>query len=422
MNRNNGNQEQNEEKNRLTQDNKSNANKSEHSDDIKTNTRVISRNTASSVSESRKPFLSDSVITQIKIVINILGVILTILMLYMAYKSMYPWDPVNSSAFVDINEFGNIVYFGKEAEFRNISAKILKYDTRNWAEENKTRSSPVTNTENNYFFSGPPGTGKTLFVKKLVYILDINLKYQKLNTMEKKKFNKLSSEDKKEYMKNIKGHEVDVKFIEPSVINNAYKGATEKMIKSIFDVDKTKLTVIFIDEVDSFFGKRRSQDEDHTRASKNQFLTCLDGGIQDSKSRRIVFIGASNRRDDIDDAFYRRMPFRMEFSAEKSSELIEEIENFLARAVYVSEERLSIISSNIYSLQMPQIVSMLNSYALEYKDGPILDSEDYICNDVVLRVGSSGKQGIFNNNVPPSSQGTCNWAPRKKQAAEIVFL
>ena len=78
------------------------------------------------------------------------------------------------------------------------------------------------------------------------------------------------------------------------------------MIKALFSLaEKLKPCVIFIDEMDGFFGERSILDQSFIVGLKTQMMTYMDGLI--NKDSSIVFIGATNRLESIDPAIKRRM-------------------------------------------------------------------------------------------------------------------
>ena len=72
---------------------------------------------------------------------------------------------------------------------------------------------------------------------------------------------------------------------------------------------KIKPCIVFIDEIDCLTRKRSAFDRDWNASMKSQFLTLWDG--LKSESSQIIVLGATNRREDIDEAFLRRMPLQV---------------------------------------------------------------------------------------------------------------
>ena len=115
---------------------------------------------------------------------------------------------------------------------------------------------------------GPPGTGKTLIAKAV-------------------------ASETKAHFTSING---------PEIISKYY-GESEKQLREIFDEAAANApAIIFIDELDSIAPKREDVSGEVERRVVAQLLTLLDGmGGRDN----VVVIGATNRRDAIDQALRR---------------------------------------------------------------------------------------------------------------------
>ncbi|KAK7445155.1 mitochondrial dynamin GTPase Msp1 [Stygiomarasmius scandens] len=97
--------------------------------------------------------------------------------------------------------------------------------------------------------------------------------------------------------------------ISASVLANKWFGESNKLVAGLFGLaKKTQPSIIFIDEIDSFLRERTSGDHEVTAMMKAEFMTLWDGLL--STSDRILVLGATNRPNDIDAAFLRRMPKR----------------------------------------------------------------------------------------------------------------
>ncbi|MCC6621071.1 MAG: ATP-binding protein [Deltaproteobacteria bacterium] len=125
-------------------------------------------------------------------------------------------------------------------------------------------------------FEGPPGTGKTYAAGLIAREFDLEL------------------------------WQVDV-----SRIVSKWIGETEKNLSSIFDEAEKAHAIILFDEADSLFGKRTEQKSSNDRAANlevNFLLQKLDAypGIA---------ILTSNLASSMDDAFARRLTFRIHFPA-----------------------------------------------------------------------------------------------------------
>ena len=107
-------------------------------------------------------------------------------------------------------------------------------------------------------------------------------------------------------------HESDATFfsISSSSLASKWAGESEKLVKYLFvEASKRAPSVVFIDEVDSFLSQRKMNEEEGSRKAKTEFLVQLDG--VGSTSSGILFIGATNLPQDLDDAARRRFAKRL---------------------------------------------------------------------------------------------------------------
>lgn len=120
---------------------------------------------------------------------------------------------------------------------------------------------------------GEPGTGKTSLVKALAHRLNVKLYELKL-----------------------------------SALYNKYVGESEKTMSALFDwiLSSSEPKIVFIDELDSLFGKRGAGNEESLdKKLKIIFMTEMNRFSVDSRSNTLI-IGATNLIDDIDEAIRRR--------------------------------------------------------------------------------------------------------------------
>lgn len=95
-----------------------------------------------------------------------------------------------------------------------------------------------------------------------------------------------------------------------STLTDKWFGESNKLVSALFSLaKKLEPTIIFIDEVDSFLGKRQKMEHEVMSMIKAEFMSMWDGFSTDENSR-IIIIGATNRPNDIDEAILRRMPKR----------------------------------------------------------------------------------------------------------------
>ncbi|KAF8985987.1 P-loop containing nucleoside triphosphate hydrolase protein [Cyathus striatus] len=102
--------------------------------------------------------------------------------------------------------------------------------------------------------------------------------------------------------------------IKPSDVMEKWLGESEKQVKAIFTLAyRLAPCLIFVDELDSLFGKRKDDDKKWERDILAEFLQFMDGlkSAKQNKDAGVVLIGATNRPQDIDEAVIRRLPSRM---------------------------------------------------------------------------------------------------------------
>lgn len=95
-------------------------------------------------------------------------------------------------------------------------------------------------------------------------------------------------------------------LIRMSSIMDKWYGESNKIVDAIFSLaNKLQPCIVFIDEIDSFLRDRSNNDHEVTSSIKAEFMTLWDGLVSNG---RIMVLGATNRRNDIDLAFLRRLP------------------------------------------------------------------------------------------------------------------
>lgn len=204
---------------------------------------------------------------------------------------------------LEASQFKNVEYFGKVGVFRQIISDITKIIISTSELSNGELSTKFKVTSKNYLFSGPPGTGKTQFVKSLVFKLNKNL----------------MAYYKEEESKDLVG----ASFVSSNTIKAKYHGESEANIRMLFDEgrrNRYKATFIFIDEIDAFFSTRADTNYDYELSIKTEYLNLLSGISEDMRSNTFV-IGASNRPDNIDPAFIRRLGTHIKFDLPDKTEI-----------------------------------------------------------------------------------------------------
>lgn len=129
-------------------------------------------------------------------------------------------------------------------------------------------------------FSGPPGTGKTMAAEVIAHDLQLDL------------------------------YKIDL-----SSVVSKYVGETEKNLEKIFREAETSNAILLFDEADALFGKRTEVSDAHDRYANIETSYLL----QKMEEYEGVVILASNLRENMDDAFTRRIRFILEFPFPDSS-------------------------------------------------------------------------------------------------------
>ncbi|HEV7642865.1 MAG TPA: ATP-binding protein [Pyrinomonadaceae bacterium] len=125
-------------------------------------------------------------------------------------------------------------------------------------------------------FAGPPGTGKTMAAEVMAQRLKLPM------------------------------YRVDL-----SQVVNKYIGETEKNLKRIFDAAEISDMVIFFDEADACFGKRTDVNDSRDRYANLEVSYLLER-MERFKGLAIL---ATNRKNDLDQAFLRRIRHVIDFPA-----------------------------------------------------------------------------------------------------------
>jgi len=126
----------------------------------------------------------------------------------------------------------------------------------------------------NVLFFGPPGTGKTLMAEVIAGELRLDL------------------------------YRIDL-----SQIVSKYIGETEKNLDQIFTAAEDSNAILFFDEADALFGKRSEVKDSHDRYANIEISYLL----QKMEEYEGVSILATNLRQNLDEAFVRRLQAIVEF-------------------------------------------------------------------------------------------------------------
>ena len=110
--------------------------------------------------------------------------------------------------------------------------------------------------------------------------------------------------------------QLDVYRIDLSSVVSKYIGETEKNLKKIFDAAEGCGAILLFDEADALFGKRSEVKDSHDRYA-NMEVSYL---LQRIESYRGLAILTTNLKNDLDQAFLRRIRFIVQFSFPDNSQ------------------------------------------------------------------------------------------------------
>ncbi len=174
-------------------------------------------------------------------------------------------------------------------------------------------------------FHGPPGTGKTLTAALLG-----------------KQFN------------------LDVYRVDLSMVISKYIGETEKNLEKVFKKAENKNWILFFDEADALFGKRTSISDAHDKYA-NQEISYL---LQRLEEYPGLVILASNMRNNVDEAFTRRLQCIIHFQKPQLKERIRLWNNsFSSQCIAPGKDELESIAQQ-YELSGGSIINVVQYASL----------------------------------------------------------
>lgn len=205
-------------------------------------------------------------------------------------------------------------------------------------------------------FYGPPGTGKTLTASLLG-----------------------------------KQYDMDVYRIDLSMVTSKFIGETEKNLAKIFDRAEHQNWILFFDEADALFGKRTDTNSANDRHA-NQEVAYLLQRIEDFPGMVVL---ATNLKENIDDAFYRRFQSVLYFPMPDENLRFQLWKQMLPTQWTCDEE--SIYKAAGYKLSGGSIINIIQSCAIKlYQlDTPIL-TDEILRQAIMKEIAKEGK--MLSNN------------------------
>jgi len=186
-------------------------------------------------------------------------------------------------------------------------------------------------------FSGPPGTGKTMAAEVIAHDLELDL------------------------------YKIDL-----SNVVSKYIGETEKNLAKIFEEAETSNAILFFDEADALFGKRTEISDAHDRYANIETSYLL----QKMEEYEGMVILASNLRENMDDAFARRIRFIIEFPFPNEASRLKIWQTHFPKEAPVSEDIDYANLSQEFKIAGGSIKNIvLNSAFLAAANGGVITNE-----------------------------------------------
>ncbi|HTO79061.1 MAG TPA: ATP-binding protein, partial [Methylocystis sp.] len=174
-------------------------------------------------------------------------------------------------------------------------------------------------------FAGPSGTGKTMAAQVLAATLGMEL------------------------------YRIDL-----AEVVNKYIGETEKRLRKIFEVCERANVLLFFDEADALFGQRTRVKDAHDRYANIE----IDYLLQRMEQFDGVAILATNRKNDIDQAFLRRIRFIVDFLPPGPEERLELWRRSLLAATPDGDPLLESVDWNFLANKLPMTGADIKGAAL----------------------------------------------------------
>ena len=189
-------------------------------------------------------------------------------------------------------------------------------------------------------FSGTPGTGKTMAAEVIAHELQLDL------------------------------YKIDL-----SGVVSKYIGETEKNLSKIFHEAETSNAILFFDEADALFGKRTQVSDAHDRYANIETSYLL----QKMEEYEGMVILATNLRENMDEAFTRRIRFIVEFPFPDAASRLEIWKTHFPGEAPVSEGIYYEVLSKHFQIAGGNIKNVvLNAAFLAAENGGVIGMEQIL--------------------------------------------
>lgn len=172
--------------------------------------------------------------------------------------------------------------------------------------------------------------------------------------------------------------------VTPSMLFRKYVGETSLQLKAIFSLmQKLEPCILFVDEVDALFRSRMEDDHSVDRNLKTEFMQLWDHLV--NSQSKVLIIGATNRPQDVDQAFQRR--FERSFlvappNKEERKEIFYNVLNRLNLAENFDFLKCAVLTEGYSSSDILSLCKAVKSMA--YREGKANNSIKAISNKVHL--------------------------------------
>jgi SpoVK/Ycf46/Vps4 family AAA+-type ATPase len=193
--------------------------------------------------------------------------------------------------------------------------------------------------------------------------------------------------------------------IDGANVISKWVGESEKYIRAAFTLaEKLHPCIVFLDEVDSLFGHRHSDQRSWERAQVTQFLKEMDGLSASDKAPFVIV--ATNRPGDLDEAFIRRLSHKVLFSLPTLEQRKDIFKVFLKDDDLSDDVRLDLLAAETEGFSGSDIRSLCGAAALAWsvEQSDIADaSTSPEAEPASLRLTSVHFESAFERSMPSVS-------------------